>query len=144
MPKLKFSLIKDLRDLLDLYAEADSTIVKDRFHDLVCSAAFSDILFDLLDQNNDGHLDHHEITKTIEEKMGTTKDDDFTRFCAIFRDLISSYSGGYDVLTSEMFHKLWNAQSIDAVMFDAMCRKNSQAIKVDDGMMFLIFLTNPL
>ena len=99
MPKLKFSLIKDLRDLLDLYAEADSTIVKDRFHDLVCSAAFSDILFDLLDQNNDGHLDHHEITKTIEEKMGTTKDDDFTRFCAIFRDLISSYSGGYDVFT---------------------------------------------
>lgn len=133
VPKLRFQKLKSLIMLVK-----DCQISASAIKDLLNNPAFAKDIFEIMDVNGDGMLDTWELMKSRPTQHEASQEE--LAFKSHFELLIKTFSGGYDVITQNVFDKIWSGKDLDQLLISALDGPN---LTSDSVLEFIIRFTNP-
>lgn len=139
VPKLRFNKIRSLKLCLLSFASKEGGVSNDTIKELFTTKEFANCVFDLIDLNGDGMVDIWELKAiTISES-----DQKMQAFKLKLDELIEGFSNGFDIVTQEMFMKIWQGKGLDDVAIETIREVRGDKIDFDSVMEFIILITNP-
>ncbi len=142
VPKLRLSKISGLKRCVLDSASKDGQVGADTLARLFASSEFARCAFDLMDLDGDGILDTSEVMERAGDAEGGKAGD--APFKERFAVLVESFSNGYDVLTPDIFEKIWQGKELDKFLVQAVKASNPEEVMgLYPVMEFIILFTNP-
>ena len=121
------------------FASKEGGVSNETIKELFATKDFANCVFDLIDLNGDGMVDIWELKAiTISES-----DHKMQAFKLKLDELIEGFSNGFDIVTQDMFMKIWQGKGLDDVAIDTIREVRGDKIDFDSVMEFIILITNP-